>query len=314
MAKTTVSELAREWEHFAEEMRKAGYEREAQWLRRFPRTAWDDALVRGLFVAATNVRDLRQAEKLARRLLAIAPENPFAHLALSLVHLRAGQIPRSIQAFDKALRLASTFPAHLSSKVHWLCLLGRRREARPILRTLLREFPDRWETRRALVHFGMELPHRLTWAMQQLREINQMHPDDAITHALLAKGFWQKGERKKADECLQQMARCLPSIALDDQRAFICHALAKKVLAERFVWLRPLWWWELRFLRLPPRRYFTLVGIFWASVAICLALAHALLPSVGIKLLTLAVTLFCAYTRFADLLTLCWLRHKVKSP
>ncbi|MFA0765367.1 MAG: hypothetical protein BDTLLHRC_000320, partial [Candidatus Fervidibacter sp.] len=110
MTETMVSELTGEWERLAEEMRQAGYEREAQWLRRFPRTAWDDALVRGLFVAVTSVRDVRQAEKLAHRLLAIAPENPFAHLALSLVHLRAGRIPQSVQAFDKALRLASTFP------------------------------------------------------------------------------------------------------------------------------------------------------------------------------------------------------------
>ena len=314
MTETMVSELTGEWERLAEEMRQAGYEREAQWLRRFPRTAWDDALVRGLFVAVTSVRDVRQAEKLAHRLLAIAPENPFAHLALSLVHLRAGRIPQSVQAFDKALRLASTFPAHLSLKVHWLCLLGRRREARPILRTLLREFPDRWETQRALAHFGMALPHRLTWAMQRLMEIHQTHPDDAITHALLAEGFWRKGEREKADEHLRRMARHLPSLALDDQSAFVAHALAKRVLAERFVWLRPFWWWERQFLRLPPRRYFTLVGIFWAGVAICLALAHALSPSIGTKLLILAVTLFCAYTRFADLLTLWWLRRKDNSP
>jgi len=314
MMKKTVSELATEWERFAEAMRQAGYEREAQWLRHFPRVALDDELVRGLFIAATSVRDVRQAERLAHRLLAIAPENPFAHLALSLVHLRAGRIPQSVQAFDKALRLASTFPAYLSLKVHWLCLLGRPREARPILRTLLREFPDRWETQRALAHFRMALPHRLTWAMQRLMEIHQTHPDDAITHALLAEGFWRKGEWGKADEHLRRMARHLLPFSFDDQSAFIAHALAKGVLAERFVWLRPFWWWERQFLRLPPRRYFTLGGIFWAGVAICLALAHALSPSIGTELLILAVTLFCAYTRFADLLTLWWLRCKDKSP
>lgn len=309
-----MSELTTEWERFAEAMRQAGYEREAQWLRHFPRTALDDELVRGLFIAATSVRDLRRAEKLARHLLAIAPENPFAHLALSLVHLRAGRIPESAQAFDKALRLASTFPAHLSLKVHWLCLLGRPTQARPILRTLLRQFPERWETQRALAHFRMGLPFPSAWVAEALKRIATTHPDDAITHALLAKALLKKGEREKADEHLRQMARHLLPFSFDDQNAFITYALAKEVLAERFSWLRPFWWWERKFLRLPPRHFFTLVGIFWAVVALCLALAHVLLPSVSTKLLILVITLFCAYTRFADLLTLWWLRCKDKSP
>ncbi|MFA0752088.1 MAG: hypothetical protein SLRJCFUN_002491 [Candidatus Fervidibacter sp.] len=314
MAEKTVSELATEWERFAEAMRQAGYEREAQWLRHFPRTALDDELVRGLFIAATSVRDVRQAEKLVHRLLAIAPENPFAHLALSLVHLRAGRIPESAQAFDKALRLASTFPAHLSLKVHWLCLLGRHTQARPILRTLLRQFPERWETQRALAHFRMDLLSHSAWVMEALEKLAATHPDDAITRALLAKGFLRRGEREKADEHLRQMARHLLPFSFDDQSAFIAHALAKEVLAERFGWLRPFWWWERKFLRLPPRHSFILVGIFWTVVAICLALIHALSPSIGTKFFILAATLFCAYTRFADLLTLWWLRRKNKSP
>lgn len=310
MALQADDRLTPDWDAIAQALRDAGMVSEAVTVPRFPRTALDDPLVRGLFVAATSIRDVDRAEKLARQLIAFAPENPFAYLALSLVHLRAGRLPDAVKAFDRAVRQASSLPRYLSLRVHWLCLRGEQQQARRVLRDLLRTAPDRWETQRAFAHWLLAAQRPRERALQRLLSLAASHPDDPITIALLTQALLHCGDREGADQRLRRIARCLPPLTFSDFDAFVAHILVKQTLARRFWWLRPLWGWERLWLMSPPQRYFVAIAALWGTVAIVLAGLHTVCPPFVAHLLTAAAVLWCLYTRCADVMLLSWWRHK----
>jgi hypothetical protein len=80
----------REFDELAAEFEAKGWHREAELLKRFPRTAWDDQLVKGMFIAAVSVRDISRAEKVAQQLVRFAPENPFRPLGSLPCEVEAG--------------------------------------------------------------------------------------------------------------------------------------------------------------------------------------------------------------------------------
>ncbi len=296
------------FEAAAAKLEEQGWHKEAALLRRFPRSAWDDELVKGMFVAATTVRDLRRAENLAQRLIAFEPDNPFAHLALCVVRLRQKRLAEANQAFDRAKYFASTLPVYSAQKVHWLCVKGSLEEGQGILLRTQRDFKDRWEVKRAQAHFWLALGHTERAARLLLRIVRH-RPADTIAHALLMQAFWRLGERHRADEHLRLMAKHLPKLTFTDTEAFVAHAVAKETLATRFVLLRPFWWWERRFLLLPPRRYFVAVGAFWGAVAIALGLFKVAVPEIPFMLSVAVAASWCLYTRFTDAILIWWLRR-----
>lgn len=180
----------REFDELAAEFEAQGFHREAELLRRFPRTAWDDELVKGMFVASVSIRDTLRAEKVAQQLVRFAPENPFAYLALCLVKLKQGQTHEAAKAFDRALHFASTFPTYRAQKIHWLCLQGKLDEARQVLRDTMKEYADRWEVQRARAHVLVsserQAASEVKQAIELLERLARIHPNDPITHALLA--------------------------------------------------------------------------------------------------------------------------------
>ena len=294
----------RDFDEIAAELESQGLHNEAELLRRFPRSAWDDELVKGMFVAAVCVRDVSRAEKVARKLVSFAPENPFAHLAFSLVKLRQGQTDEAAKAFDRALYFASTFPAYRSQKIHWLCLQGKLQEARQILRETLREYRDRWEVQRAQAHLWLSSqqvnPERMKQAIELLQKLIRNHPNDSITNALLAQAFWRTGELAKARNHLRLMAKHLPALTFTDVDAFIAWEVAKQTLATCSVWFRPNWLLERFLLRWLPPRYFVAVGILWASIALVLAVLKNFVPFSVFAFLVVAASLAFAYNRFVD--------------
>jgi predicted Zn-dependent protease len=306
----------RNFDEIAAEMEAQGLTKEAELLRRFPRSAWDDELVKGMFVAAVCVRDTSRAEKVARRLVSFAPENPFAHLALCLVKLRQGQTEEAAKAFDRALHFASTFPAYRSRRIHWLCLQGKVEEARQVLRETLKEHPDRWEVQRAQAHLWLSSPQisplKIKRTVDLLKHLFLRHPEDAITSALLAQALWKSGEHTQAINQLRAIARNLPTLTFTDADSFIAWGVAKEALATCFPWLRPNWCLEKFLLRWLPPRYFVAVGILWFSVALILAGLKFLVPPNLFSALVAIASLVFLYNRFADNFVL-WLISKGRS-
>jgi len=322
----------REFDELAAEFEAQGFHREAELLRRFPRTAWDDELVKGMFIAAVSIRDTLRAEKIAHQLVRFAPENPFAYLALCLVKLKQGQTLEAAKAFDRALHFASTFPTYRAQKIHWLCLQGKLDEARQVLRDTMKEYADRWEVQRARAHVlansEWRVASKLKQAIKLLERLARLHPNDPITHALLAQAIW-RGEgrgtgdeekrerrvansewrmekRKQAMRHLRLMAKNLPTLTFTDVDAFIAWEVANQTLAECFPWLKPNWLLERFLVRWLPPRYFTAVGILWGAVAVFLAIAKLFLPPHLFALLVAVASLAFAYNRFSTPLLL-WL-------
>lgn len=309
-------ELNCKFDKIAAEMELQGWHKEAELLRRFPRSAWDDEFVKGMFIAAVSVRDIERAEKVAKKLVSLAPESPFAHLALSLVKLRQGQTLEAAKAFDQARHLASTFPAYRSQKIHWLCLQGKLEEAKRLFRETAKEFSDRWEVQRAQAHlwlWGNQTSERLNRSLDLLSRLVRRQPKDAISHALLAQAFVKIGDRKRAIEHLRLMAKNLPTLTFNDVDAFIAHQVAKQSLATCFSLLRPNWLVERFFLRWLPPKYFAAVAISWTAVAILLATLKVVAPTpVYSFALFVAVTMF-VYERLACPLLLWLLRLGAQS-
>ncbi|MCX7969329.1 MAG: tetratricopeptide repeat protein [Armatimonadetes bacterium] len=301
------------FEEIAAELEAQGWHKEAELLRRFPRSAWDDELVKGMFVAAVSVRDIERAEKVARQLVTFAPENPFAYLALCLVKLRQGQTDEAAKAFDRALHFASTLPTYRAQKVHWFCLQGKLKEARQILRETLKEYSDRWEIQRAQAHLWLSRPQlsfdRAKRAVDLLKRLVRLHPDDAATHALLAQALWNLGERKQAKKHLRAMAENLPTLTFTDTDSFVVWEIAKATLATCFVWLKPNWLLERFLLRWLPPRYFVAVGTFWGAVALILAVLKPFVPTTVFAVLVVIAGLGLVYNRFADAFLLWFLRR-----
>ncbi|MGQ9461815.1 MAG: tetratricopeptide repeat protein [Candidatus Fervidibacter sp.] len=309
-------EVGREFEKIAAELESQGWHREAELLRRFPRSAWDDKLVKGMFVAAVCVRDISRAEKIAYRLVSFAPENPFAYLALSIVKLREGQIVEAAKAFDRALHFASTVPAFKARKIHWLCLQGKLEEAKQNLRETLKEYADRWEVQRARAHIWLSSRQvnreRLKRTIELLSRLVRFHPEDTIAHALLAQAFWKLGDRKSVDKHVRLMAKHLPHLTFTDVNAFIAWGVAKRTLADRYIWLRPNWLLEKALLRWMPPHYFVALGILWGMVALILAVAKIFLPTNIFTSLVALSSLAFVYNRFIEPLLL-WLLKSERS-
>ncbi|MCS7191966.1 MAG: hypothetical protein NZ937_03145 [Armatimonadetes bacterium] len=309
--------LERELEEITVELERQGWHKEAELLRRFPRSAFyfDDEFVKGVFVATVSIRDLKRAEKLAQRLVFLAPENPFAYLAFSLVKLRQGKVSEAAKAFDRARYFASSFPAYRSQKIHWLCLQGKLDEGRKILRETEREFSDRWEVQRAQAHFwlsGKPNPERLNRAIELLSKLVRRQPNDSIVHALLAHAFVKLGDRKRAIEHLRLMAKNLTTLNFVDADAFIANQVAKETLAIFFPWLRLSWLVECFFSRWLPPRYFVAVGVFWMTVAFLLAALNFVAPTpIYILTLSFAIAAFF-YDRLVNPLIIWWLRSSSK--
>jgi len=325
----------REFDELVAEFEGQGWHREAELLKRFPRTAWDDELVKGMFVAAVSVRDLSRAEKVARQLVRFAPENPFAYLALCLVKLKQGQTVEAAKAFDRALHFASTFPTYRAQKIHWLCLQSKLDEARQVLRDTMKEYADRWEVQRARAHVWVSsewrAASRLKQAIELLERLARLHPNDSITHALLAQAIcrdegrgtrgegkeeqrvasseWRMEKRKQAMRHLRLMAKNLPTLNFTDVDAYIAWEVANQTLAECFPWLKPNWLLERFLVRWLPPEYFIAVGILWGTVAILLAIAKLFLPPTLFALLVAVASLAFVYNRFTALL-LIWLLAK----
>jgi predicted Zn-dependent protease len=321
----------REFDELAAEFEAKGWHREAELLKRFPRTAWDDQLVKGMFIAAVSVRDISRAEKVAQQLVKFAPENPFAHLALCLVKLKKGQTVEAAKAFDRALHFASTFPTYRAQKIHWLCLQGKLDEARQILRDTMKEYADRWEVQRARAHVLVssewQAASGMKRAIELLERLVRLHPDDPITHALLAQAIWRdegrgtggegkerqrvassewRVKRKRVMEHLRLMAKNLPTLNFTDVDAFIAWQVANQTLTECFRWLKPNWLLERILVRWLPPRYFAAVGILWGTVAVLLAIAKLFLPPTLFALLVAVASLAFTYNRFSTPL-LIWL-------
>ncbi len=305
--------MERNFDEIAAEIEAQGLTKEAELLRRFPRSAWDDELVKGMFIAAVSIRDSSRAEKVARQLVSFAPENPFAYLALCLVKLRQGQTEEAAKAFDQALHFASTFPTYRAQKIHWLCLRGELREARQILRETLREYHDRWEVQRAQAHVWLSSPQvsppKVKRTVDLLKQLFLRRPEDAITSALLAQAFWKSGEHAQAINQLRMVARNLPTLTFTDADSFIAWGVAKEALATCFPWLKPNWFLEKFLVRWLPPRYFVAVGILWFVVALILAGLKFFLPSSLSSVLVAIASLAFLYNRFADNLIL-WLISK----
>jgi len=320
--------IANRFDELAAEFEAQGWHREAELLRRFPRTAWDDELVKGMFVAAVSVRDISRAEKVAQQLVRFAPENPFAHLALCLVKLRQGQTDEAAKAFDRALHFASTFPTYRAQKIHWLCLQGKLDEAKQVLRDTMKEYADRWEVQRARAHVlassEWRVASKLKQAIELLERLARLHPNDPITHALLAQAVWRDEGRGTRDEekerqrvarrkrvmgHLRLMAKNLPTLNFTNVDAFIAWEVANQTLTERFPWLKPNWLLERFLVRWLPPRYFVAVGILWGAIAVFLAMAKPFLPPTLFALLVAVASLAFIYNRFTALL-LIWLLAK----
>lgn len=304
------------FDEIAAEMEAQGLTKEAELLRRFPRSAWNDELVKGMFVAAVFVKDTLRAEKVARQLVSFAPESPFAHLALCLVKLRQGQTEEAAKAFDRALHFASTFPAYRSQRIHWLCLQGKLKEARKILLETLKEYPDRWEVQRAQAHVWLSSPQvspsKIKRTVDLLKQLFLYHPKDAITNALLAQALWKSGEHAQAINQIRTVARNLPTLTFTDADSFIAWEVTKEVLATYFPWLKPNWFLEKFLLRWLPPRYFVAVGVLWFAVALILAGLKSFVPSSLFSVLVAIASLAFLYNRFADNLVL-WLISKGRS-
>ena len=326
----------REFDELAAEFEAQGWHREVELLKRFPRTAWDDELVKGMFIAAVSVRDISRAEKVAQQLVRFAPENPFAHLALCLVKLRQGQTDEAAKAFDRALHFASTFPTYRAQKIHWLCLQGRLSEAKQVLRDTVKEYADRWEVQRARAHVWVSsewrVVNRLKQAIELLERLARLHPNDPITHALLAQAIcrdegrgtgdeekeerrvasskWRMEKRKQTMRHLRFMAKNLPNLNFTDVDAFIVWEVANQTLAECFPWLKPNWLLERFLVRWLPPKYFVAIGILWGTVAILLAIAKLFLPPTLFALLVAVASLAFIYNRFSVPL-LVWLLAKM---
>ncbi len=315
----------REFDELAAEFEAKGWHREAELLKRFPRTAWDDELVKGMFIAAVSVREISRAEKVAQQLIRFAPENPFAHLALCLVKLKQGQTLEAAKAFDRALHFASTFPTYRAQKIHWLCLQGKLDRARQVLRDTMKEYADRWEVQRARAHVLVsskcQAASEVKGAIELLERLVRLHPDDPITHALLAQAVWRDegrgtgdeekerqrvARRKRVMEHLRLMAKNLPTLNFTDVDAFIAWQVANQTLAECFRWLKPNWLLERFLVRWLPPRYFAAVGILWGTVAVLLAIAKFFLPLIPFALLVAGASLAFTYNRFSAPL-LIWL-------
>jgi len=304
----------REFDEIAAEFEAQGFHREAGLLRRFPRTAWDDELVKGMFIAAVSVRDISRAEKVAQQLVKFAPENPFAHLALCLVKLKQGQTVEAAKAFDRALHFASTFPTYRAQKIHWLCLQGKLDEARQVLRDTMKEYADRWEVQRARAHVLVSsewrAANRLKQAIKLLEQLARLHPKDPITHALLAQAIWKERQRtassewrmekpKQAMRHFRLMARNLPALNFTGIDAFIAWEVANQTLAECFPLLKLNWLLERFLVRWLPPKYFVAVGFLWGTVAILLAIAKLFLPPNFFTLLVTIASLAFIYNRFS---------------
>ncbi|MFA0783897.1 tetratricopeptide repeat protein [Fervidibacter sacchari] len=325
----------REFDELAAEFEAQGLHREAELLRRFPRTAWDDELVKGMFVASVSIRDTLRAEKVAQQLVRFAPENPFAYLALCLVKLKQGQTHEAAKAFDRALHFASTFPTYRAQKIHWLCLQGKLDEARQVLRDTMKEYADRWEVQRARAHVLVsserQAASEVKRAIELLERLVRLYPNDPITHALLAQAVWRDEGRGTGDEekegrqvansewrmakreqamrHLRLMAKNLPTLNFTDVDAFIAWEVANQTLAECFPWLKPNWLLERFFVRWLPPRYFVAVGILWGTVATLLAIAKLFLPPTLFASLVAIASLAFVYNRFA-VPVLVWLLAK----
>ncbi len=299
---------ANEFDRLAAELEVLGWQKEAALVRLFPRTAWDDELLKGMFVAATNVRDLRRAEKIAQRMVAFAPDNPFAHLALCLVKLRQGAMEEAARAFDRACHFASSLPTYRAQKIHWLCLQGKVADAKKLLRETVKEFADRWEVQRAQAHVWLA-EGRVEQAVALLKRLARLRPNEPAVHALLAQGLLQAGARQEALSHLRTMAKHLPQVTFADQDAFLAYALAKQTLALWQKWLRPNWWWERWWLGWLPPRYFIAQGIFWLAVATLLAALKLVVPSQAFVALVGAAVAVFLYDRCANLLVLWRLRR-----
>lgn len=315
----------REFDELASELESQGWHREAELLRRFPRTAWDDEFVKGMFIAAVSVRDTGRAERIARQLVRLAPENPFAYLALCLVKLRQDQTVEAAKAFDRALHFASTFPTYRAQKIHWLCLQGKWGEARQILRDTMKGYADRWEIQRAKAHvlLGSGKVDSLKQAIKELERLARLHPNDPITHALLAQALriackrqsltvddeGREEIRERIAKHLQLMAKNLPELTFNDTAAFIPWKVATQTLAEYFGWLKPVWFLERFLIRWLPPRYFIVEGVLWFSVALFLAAAKFFLPKGFFNLLVCGAGLAFVHHHFSVPL-LVWLHTR----
>ncbi len=311
----TVIAVSKGFDEIAAELEAQGWHKEAELLRRFPRSALDDELVKGMFVAVVSVRDIERAEKVARQLVSFAPENPFAHLAFCLVKLRQGQTLEAAKAFEQAIHFASTFPAYRSQRIHWLCLQGRLDEARKFLHETVKEFADRWEVQRAQAHLwlsGKQTRQRLNQTAELLTKLVRYRPNDAIIHALLVQAYEKLDDRKRAIEHLRLMARNLPALTFTDVDAFIAHQVAKQSLATRFSWLRPSWFVERFFLRWLPPKYFAAIATGWVAVALLLAGLRFVAPTPIYTFALLIAVMAFAYDRFASPILL-WLLKSIYS-
>ena len=163
--------------------------------------------LRGAF-DAHRARDLREAERLARRVLDAAPDQPDALHLLATVARESGRDDLSIDLYRRLLRRHPAIPIAHNSLGNLLQEQGEWQEAIACYEAALSHDP-RYTS--AYFNLGRALLHTndLVRAEHCLRQAAAFAPDDAQVRSRLARALVEQGRQEEA------MAETLRSIELD---------------------------------------------------------------------------------------------------
>ena len=169
-----------------------------------------------LFIHSDNAAQLREAEELARRALAINPAYDSAYTTLGAILARRHQDRDAEAAFRRAMELA---PDRVLPAVNLGSLYARRgryAEALPLLRAAFVKAPEypglRTDLGLALRNEGIARARagRLREAQELLEEAAPLIPDDADLHRNLGLALWEQGRSDAAAPHLERAASLRP--------------------------------------------------------------------------------------------------------
>jgi Flp pilus assembly protein TadD len=169
-----------------------------------------------LFIHSDNAAQLREAEELAHRALAINPAYDSAYTTLGAILARRHQDRDAEAAFRRAMELA---PDRVLPAVNLGSLYARRGrygEALPLLRAAFVKAPEhpglRTDLGLALRNEGIAQARagRLREAEALLEEATPLIPDDADLHRNLGLALWEQGRSDAAAAHLERAASLRP--------------------------------------------------------------------------------------------------------
>ncbi|HSB42182.1 MAG TPA: tetratricopeptide repeat protein [Methylomirabilota bacterium] len=169
-----------------------------------------------LFIHSDNAAQLREAEELARRALAINPAYDSAYTTLGAILARRHQDRDAEAAFRRAMELA---PDRVLPAVNLGSLYARRgryAEALPLLRAAFVKAPEhpglRTDLGLALRNEGIAQARadRLREAEELLEEAAPLIPDDPDLHRNLGLALWEQGRSDAAAAHLERAASLRP--------------------------------------------------------------------------------------------------------